>query len=124
MVAGVILYVFNVFSHSAWLFLIGAAAFASMQILQSYDGQNHTVRRLRRILTVGDVLFIVSALFMIEDTYHILLPKFCSWWQNGYYRYLSYIHNNWVVLLLVAAIIELYATHRIAHELEQEAKKR
>jgi uncharacterized membrane protein SpoIIM required for sporulation len=32
--------------------------------------------------------------------------------------------GKWVVLLLVAAILEVYTTHRISHELEKEAKKR
>jgi len=124
MVAGVVMYVFMIWIHAAWIFAVGAVAFASMQMLQSYDGTDLTVRRLRRILTVSDVLFIISALFMLEDTYHVLLPMFTSWWQDGYNRYLTYIRNNWVVVLLVAAILELYATHRIAHELEKEAKKR
>jgi hypothetical protein len=37
--------------------------------------------------------------------------------------YLNYIKNNWVVLLLLAAILQLYTTYRIDHELEKEAKK-
>lgn len=123
MVVGVVMYVFQVFTHSAWFFAAGAVAFASMQMLQSYTGDNFTVRRLRRILTLADVLFVVSALLMLEDTYHLLLPLFSSLWTDGYGRYLIYIHNNWVVLLLVAAMLELYTTHRIAHELEKEAKK-
>lgn len=124
MVIGVMLYVFNILIGAAWIFAAGAVAFASMQMLQSYDGDNLSVRRLRKILTVGDVCFILAALLMVENTYHLLLPLFCSLWQNGYYHYVNYIHNNWVILLLVAAILELYATHRIANELEREAKKR
>lgn len=124
MVIGVVMYVFMIWTHSAWLFAVGAVAFASMQMLQVYDGTDFTVRRLRRLLTLGDVLFIVSALFMLEDTYHVLLPYFTSWWTDGYNKYLVYIRNNWVVMLLVAAMLELYTTHRIAHELGKEAKKR
>lgn len=124
MVAGVALYVFNLFSGAAWLFAAGAVAFASMQMLQSYEGDNLTLRRLRKILTASDVLFILSALFMVENTYHWLLPLFCFWWENGYIHYLNYVHNNWVILLLVAAMLELYSTHRISNELDKEAKKR
>jgi hypothetical protein len=36
--------------------------------------------------------------------------------------YIKYVHNNWVVALLLAAILQLYASHRIANELEKEAK--
>jgi hypothetical protein len=38
--------------------------------------------------------------------------------------YISYIRGNWVVLLLLAAVLQLYTTYRISSELEQEAKKR
>jgi len=124
MVIGVALYVFNVFNGGAWIFAGGAVAFASMQMLQSYTGDNLVVRRLRKIMILGDVFFMLSALLMVDNTYHWLLPLFCSWWKDGYLHYLNYIHNNWVVLLLVAAILELYTTHRIANELEKEAKKR
>jgi hypothetical protein len=41
-----------------------------------------------------------------------------------FFTYAKYIHNNWVVVLLVAAILQLYASHRIANEMEKEAKKR
>ena len=33
---------------------------------------------------------------------------------------MTYIHNNWVVLLLIAAIIEIYTTHRISNELKKD----
>lgn len=124
MVVGVVMYVFRVVSFAAWLFAAGTVAFAVMQLMQTYTGDNFTVRRLRRILDIGDILFILSGLLMLENSYHWLLPLFCSWWKDGYYHYLNYIHNNWVVLLLVAAMLELYCTHRIANEMGKEAKKR
>ena len=37
--------------------------------------------------------------------------------------YLQYVNNNWVVVLLVAAVLQLYTTYRISSELEKEAKK-
>jgi hypothetical protein len=37
--------------------------------------------------------------------------------------YLQYVYNKWVITLLIAAILQLYTTHRISHELEKEAKK-
>ena len=33
------------------------------------------------------------------------------------------IYNKWVIVLLIAAILQLYTTHRIGSELEREAKK-
>lgn len=124
MVIGSCLYVFSVTAAAPWLFAIGSVAFAAMQMMQTYDGDNVTVRRLRRIMVTGDVLFILSAAFMVENSNHFLLPFFLkSFPKDGYTMYLSYIHNNWVVLLLIAAILELYSTHRISNELDKETKK-
>jgi hypothetical protein len=36
--------------------------------------------------------------------------------------YITYIYNKWVLTLLIAAILQLYATHRIDSELAKEAK--
>lgn len=123
MVAGAGLYVFGVQAVAPWLFAAGAVAFVSMQLQQTYDGRNITVRRLRRIMIMGDMFFLLSAVLMIENSYHFLLPLFLKYLENGYYQYVTYVHNNWVVTLLVAAMVEIYATHRISNELDKEAKK-
>lgn len=123
MVAGAGLYVFGVQDVAPWLFAAGAAAFVAMQLQQTYDGRNMTVRRLRRIMITGDIFFLISAVLMIENSYHFMLPLFLKYLENGYYQYVSYVHNNWVITLLVAAVIEIYATHRISNELDKEAKK-
>lgn len=122
MVVGAGLYVFGEQAVAAWLFAAGSVAFAAMQLKQTYDGRNITVRRLRKIMSVGDALFILSAALMLENTYNTLLPLFVKYIPNGYYHYLTYIHNNWVVLLLVAAILEIYTTHRISSELKKEGQ--
>lgn len=123
MVAGAGLYVVGIHTATPWVFTVGAIAFAVIQMQQTYDGRNHTIQRLRRIMTIGDVLFILSALLMLEDSYRVLLPLFTSYMENGYYQYVTYINNNWVILLLIAAVLEIYTTHRISHELDKEAKK-
>ena len=69
------------------------------------------------------MLFVLSGVLMLEDKYLFIQPLFTEYFDNGYYAYVTYVHNNWVVLLLVAAIIEIYTTHRISHELGKEAKK-
>ncbi len=123
MVIGAGLKVFTLMQIAPWFFFIGSVAFVAMQMQQTYGGTNITLKRLRRILDIGDMFFIVSSLLMLENTYHVLLPLFMSMSKDGYNTYLTYIHNNWVVLLLVACMIELYTTHRISHELGKEAKK-
>ena len=101
---------------SPYVFALGALAFASMQMLQSYEGSNLTVRRLRRIMLLSDVLFLVSAALMFAGNGN---PLKIDWMT-----YLQYVHQKWVPVLLLAAILQLYVTHRISHELEREAKKR
>ena len=123
MVVGAGLLVFGVFVHAPWIFLAGALAFACMQAQQAYHGTNLTIKRLRRIMLMGDFLFVCSALLMVDSLYGcspLLLVKYAN---NGSLPWLNYIPNNWVVLLLVAAVLEIYSTHRIASELEKEAKK-
>lgn len=116
MVVGVGCYVFNFMPYVfSVVFTVGAIAFAVMQILQaSYvDSDNVTLRRLKKIMIVGDVCFILAGLLMLENSYMVLY-RFLSWdiW-------LKYFWNNWVVLMLVAAILELYTSHRISYELKK-----
>ena len=99
-----------------YVFAPGALAFAAMQMRQSYEGSLMVVRRLRRIQLISDVLFLVAALLMLANQSNFL--------GLDYFTYVKYIHNNWVVVLLVAAVLQLYAGHRIANEIEKEAKKR
>jgi hypothetical protein len=99
-----------------YLYAVGALGFVSMQMLQRYDGQNFTIRRLRRIMLLSDVLFLVSAVLMFAGQRNIF--------GLSHITFLQYVYNKWVVTLLIAAILQLYTTHRIGNELEQEAKKR
>ena len=124
MVVGAGMYVFGIRKPSSWIFLVGALAFASMQLQQVYEGKNFVIRRLRRIMVMADVLFVVAGLLMVENAFNFLLPFFQTHIQNGLNAYIIYIFGKWVVLLLVAAILEVYTTHRISSELEKEAKKR
>ena len=41
-------------------------------------------------------------------------------WFANYETYITYFYNKWVVFLLIAALLELYTTHRISHELKKE----
>ena len=49
---------------AAWapyVFAPGALLFAAMQMRQTYDGDDFTVKRLRRIMLLSDVLVLVAA---------------------------------------------------------------
>ena len=102
-------------SLAPYVFAVGALAFASMQMLQRYEGTNFTIRRLRRIMLLSDVLFLVSAVLMFAGQQNYL--------GLDQLTYLQYVYNKWVVVLLIAAILQLYTTHRIGSELDREAKK-
>lgn len=103
-------------SWAAYIFSPGALLFAAMQMRQSYEGNNFTIRRLRRIQLTSDVLFMLAGLLMLANQ--------SNFFGINLLLYIKYVHNNWIVVLLVAAILQLYASHRIANELEKEAKKR
>lgn len=103
------------------VFVLGCISFALIQMSQTYDGNNFTVRRLRKIMIFGDVCFIISGLLMLEDTFHLIFPYIATS-IDGYNNYVHYIHHNWVVALLVGAILELYSTHRMSYEFRKEER--
>ena len=98
-----------------YIFAIGAVCFSSMQMLQRYEGQNFTIRRLRRMMLISDVLFLVAALLMFASK--------GNYFGLSYITYIEYVYNKWVIVLLIAALLQLYSMHRIGSELEKEAKK-
>jgi hypothetical protein len=101
-------------SWAGYAFCVGALLFASMQLRQRYEGRDITIRRLRHIMIFSDVLFLLSGLLMLANQQNFL--------PINYLSYLRYVHNNWIVVLLVAAILQLYTSHRIANELERGEK--
>lgn len=122
MVVGAALYVFGEQTVAPCIFTPGTLMFAAMQYMQKYTGTDVTMRRLRRIMLTGAAFFIISALLMVENAYHVVFPLFAKT-INGYTSYVKYIHNNWVVTLLVAAVLQLYSTHRISSELQKNKQR-
>lgn len=103
-------------SVAPYVFAVGVLAFVGMQVQQRYEGDNLTVQRLRRIMIFSDVLLVLAAFLMFADHGNPLGLDIIT--------YLNYVHNNWVVALLLAAVIQLYTVYRIDSELQKEAKKR
>jgi len=117
MAAGFVLYMVGAArSFSPWIYLVGAVCFGVMQMIQGYHGASLTIHRLRSIQILADLLFIAAGLLMVEDCFHLV--KIPQLW------YAQYVHNNWIVLVLIAAVLELYTTIRMGKELDKEAKKR
>jgi drug/metabolite transporter (DMT)-like permease len=71
--------------------------FAYVQVMSRYEGKNLIVRRLRRQQILGAVLLVFAGVLMFVTK-----------------------HNEWVLCLTVAAILELYTAFRIPSELEKE----
>ena len=92
---------------ACWIYLVGALLFAWMQVSEIYEGNNPTIKRLKRIMTLADILFVFSGLLMV-DTF------------TNYTTYIEVVYNKWVLLLLVAAILEMYTMHRISSCLKKE----
>ncbi len=119
MVVGVGCYVFMFATQIAcWIALVGSILFATMQMMQTYEGLNPTIKRLKNILNLADLLFVFAGLLMVDNAYGFFRSLF-----DNQIDYLTYLYNKWVILLLIAAIVEVYAMHRIDHELKKEQEK-
>ena len=82
---------------SPYLYTIGAVMFAYVQVMSRYEGQNLIVRRLRRQQVLGAVLLVFAGVLMFVTR-----------------------HNEWVLCLSAAAVLQLYTAFRIPSELEKE----
>jgi len=101
-----------------WVYLVGTLMFATIQISQSYKGKNTTIQRLKKIMATSDIFFILSGILMVDSAYKLLMS-----FTGNFIVYYQYIYNKWVLLVLVAAVLELYSTHRISYELKKESNE-
>lgn len=116
MVAGAVISILR-WEWFPYVYAIGAIGYASMQMLQRYEGTNFTIRRLRRIMLLSDFLLLLVAVLMFASQGYTMGLDY-------WFYYLSNVRINWVVVLLLAAILQLYTSFRMGSELEKEAKKR
>ena len=111
---------------AAVVFLVGALGFCVLQQQQIAPLHHHptlTLRRLHAIMTIAHVLFVLAGLLMAEEQFQPVGKWLADRDTTGGSRYISFItltHGKWVVMLLIAAILELYTTQRISHELSQD----
>jgi hypothetical protein len=64
------------------------------------------------MMLLSDFLFLLSALLMFASMGNVF--------GLSQIDYITYIYNKWVLTLLVAALLQLYSTHRIDRELTKE----
>lgn len=100
---------------TCWVYLFGALLFTTMQLMQTYEGNDLTIKRLKRIQALADLLFIVAGILMTDNIFGFFRPMF-----SHATDYVNYVFNKWVVLLLIAAILEVYTVHRLDHELSKK----
>ena len=96
---------------TSWLFLAGTVLFSVIQAMQVYEGPSLIIHRLKRMQYVADIFFVLSGISMVDTVY-----AFARHWFSNQETYITYFYNKWVVFLLIAALLELYTTHRISHE--------
>ena len=92
---------------SAVTYVLGVLMFVWMQLQTTYEGTELTMLRLRRQQLFGAFLFVLSAIAMV---YQMM--------GHNVVRY-----NEWVVCLLVGAVIEFYTAFRISQELNRRRVK-
>ena len=101
----------NIFAQSwaPYVFAMGTIGFVLMQLKQKYDGDNVSIKRLRRMVIISDVCLLLAAVMMFANMDNLF--------RLDAITYIKYVHNNWVVVLMVAAMLQLYTSHRISKEL-------
>ena len=84
---------------SPYIYTLGALMFAYVQVMSRYEGKNLIVRRLSRQQILGATLLVFAGILMFVTR-----------------------HNEWILCLTVAAVLQLYTAYRIPAELEKENK--
>ncbi len=85
---------------ASYLYSAGAVLFACVQIVSGrYEGPNVVIRRLRRQQIFGALALVLAGVLMFTTR-----------------------HNEWMVCLCIAAVLELYTAFRLPQELEKENK--
>lgn len=131
MVAGIGSFVFMFHQLiAAAVFFIGSMLFA-VQSLQVYTGKDLTLRRLKNIMNMANLMFIIAGVLMIDTAmtniavndpmggHHRFLSNMFVDWNT----YIQFIYNKWIIPLFIAVVLELYSSHRISRELKNKSKQ-
>ena len=103
---------------TSWVFLLGTVLFSVIQSMQTYEGKLTVIHRLKRIQNVANILFIFAGISMVDTVY-----TFTEKWLGNPQLFYSIFYGKWIVVMLVASILELYTTFRISHEMKGEECK-
>lgn len=100
-----------------WAFLAGTVVYVLVQRLQAETSASLTVNRLLSIRFLSGICFIVSGLFMVEQ-YNGFLKTVLVSDISSYMLYMQIVHNNWVVLLLIGSLLQLYTSYRLSAKIK------
>ena len=96
-----------------WFLLVGSILYVVVQRLTSARSKDIAISRLQSIQLLSGFCLIISSLLLIEQYNGFFMPLVVSD-INSYYNYLRIVHNNWVVMLFIGAIFQLYTTNRLS----------
>lgn len=103
---------------TSWLFLVGTVLFSVIQAMQTYEGSSVVIHRLKRMQNVANIFFVFAGLSMVDTIY-----SFTENWLGNPQLCYTIFYGKWIVAMLIAAVLELYTTHRISSELKKEECK-
>ena len=99
---------------ATYLYVSGVLVFAAGQFMDRYDGDSIVIKRLRGQQILGSVFLILSALSMLAVRWRPQIVMDSDF--GGRLRPLILAMtapNNWIVLMCIAAVFELYSSIRI-----------
>lgn len=86
------------FEYAPYIYIVGALMFGWIQAKTGrYFGKNIVLKRLKRQQLIGAMLLVIAGVMMIVGH-----------------------HNEWILCLSVAAVLELYTAYRIPYEEKKE----
>jgi len=85
---------------SPYIYTAGAIMVTVIQFIDGYHGDSFIIKRLRKQQIFGALLLLLTSLFMFTTR-----------------------HNEWIVCLSIAAVLELYTAFRIPQEMEKEKNR-
>ena len=110
LIIGAIIYKFEPVIVAPAIFSTGALFYVIMQWLQSYEGNNTTIIRLRKIQVLSGVMILFSAVLMIANR-----------WVYDIYAFTKIdIYNSWIAFLMVGAVLQVYTVFRMDNELKKQ----
>ena len=97
-----VLPLFNVhWEYTKYIFAFGAVLALAERLTERYQGNNLRIKRLYRMGKISALFYCVSAFFLL---------------------YPGVSGQNWLPFLMAGAVLHIYATYAVEHEMKKEEK--